>query len=269
MKYPEVLFFFQVALICQPAGAQVTDEINYYFTRIIASTAVEERLVYNDSIAYTLLAYLESVDDIVATDIPGVNYLGQISSSDSLLKFFTWNVPISNGNNLYNCIIYNDSLDQKIFLKGDAGLQTLDADKVLKASEWYGSLYYDVQPLRQEDHQSYILLGFDPDNLNGNAKVVEILQFNKDGEAVFGEKVFGPENGDQARMIFKYSPLATMMLRFSDDRSRIVFDHLSPTSEQFGGMYKYYGPDFSHDALEIRDGMLILVEDIDLRNISN
>ncbi|HDZ40199.1 MAG TPA: hypothetical protein ENH59_00745 [Bacteroidetes bacterium] len=266
MKYPEAFFLFQLVLIGQLATAQVPDDINYYFSRIIVSTAEEEKLAYNDSIANTLLSYLESVDDIVATDIPGVKYLGQISSSDSLIKILTWNIPISNGNNLYNCIIYNDSLEKKFFLKGDAGLQNLDVGKVLKAGQWYGSLYYDIEPLGQADDISYILIGFDPDNLNENAKVVEILHFTKEGEVVFGKKVFDSGKGNQARMIFRYSPLATMMLRFSDDRARIVFDHLSPTSEQFEGLYKYYGPDFSYDALEIKDGNLIVVEDIDIRN---
>lgn len=266
MKYPEALLLLQLFFFSQFASAQVGDDINKYFYMIMASSSEEERRAYNDSIKASLLDYMDAAENIFAADIPGLNYLGQISSSDSLIKIFTWNIPIPGANNLYNCILYSGSHNKSFYLKGERGLQGLDPDEVLKAGDWYGSLYYDIQPFYHEGDTAYILLGFDPDNLNGNSKVVDILHFDKEGEPLFGKKVFNEGPSDPARMIFTYSPLATMMLRFSGDRSRLVFDHLSPGSEQFEGMYKYYGPDFSYDALDIKDGKLVLVEDVDLRN---
>jgi len=265
MKYPERILLLHFLLITQLGSAQVADNVNYYFSRITGASSVNEKLAFNDSIANSLLEYLESVDDITGTAIRGVKYLGQISSADSIIKIFTWNIPVAGGNNLYNCIIYNKTLDRKYLMVGEEGLQGVEEGETIDNSNWYGSLYYDIQPVGQGEDISYILLGYDPDNINMNSKVIEVLHFNNEGEPVFGRKIIRAGDKDLNRMIFKYSPLATMMLRFNDDRNRIIFDHLSPSSEQFEGLYKYYGPDFSYDALELKEGKLVLVEAIDLR----
>ncbi|MEA1887804.1 MAG: hypothetical protein U9N72_11410 [Bacteroidota bacterium] len=245
---------------------QTAGEINHYFNMIANEPDEKERLVYNDSLTNTIISYLDSHEDITGTDIPGIKYLGQITPSDSIIKIFTWNIPVSGGNNVFNCIIYNSLSDKNILLKGEKGLADLETDAVIHSNDWYGSLYYDIQAVGNEEEMTYILLGFDPDNIYMNAKVIEILHFDEEGKPVFGKKIFSTKNRILTRMIFKYSPLATMMLKVDPERSMIIFDHLSPSSPQFEGQYTYYGPDFSYDALEIKDGKLILVEDIDLRN---
>jgi len=160
--------------------------------------------------------------------------------------------------------IYSRKIDSLFVLEADRGLQDIEADELFKSTGWYGSLYYDIEPLVQGNDRYYILLGFDPDNINVNSKVVEVLHFN-DKEPLFGKEIIQAGDEKLKRMIFRYSPLATMILRFNSTRSGIVFDHLSPSSAQFEGVYKYYGPDFSYDALEIRDGRLVLLEDVDPR----
>lgn len=266
MKYPKVLLLLQLVFVTQVNFGQTAGEINHYFDLIANEPDEKERLVYNDSLTNTIIAYLESHDDIIGTDIPDIKYLGQITPSDSIIKLFTWNIPVSGGNNVFNCIIYNSVSDTNILLRGDKGLADLETDAVISSNDWYGSLYYDIQAMGNGEEMTYILLGFDPDNVYMNAKVVDILHFDEEGRPVFGKKIFSTKNRVLTRMIFKYSPLATMMLKFNPERSMIIFDHLSPSSPEFEGQYTYYGPDFSYDALEIKDGKLILVEDIDLRN---
>ena len=264
-RYPEKVLVIFLILTCHSAPAQVADNINHYFNHIAGSQVTEERLSWNDSIKSELINFLKASKDIYSANINGVNYLGQISSYDSLLKIFTWNIPTSPGDNLYNCIIYNRNSDSLFVLEADRGLQDVDTDEVIESTGWYGSLYYDIQPVGQKGDASYILLGFDPDNVNVNSKVVEIMHFSDNGEPLFGKEIILAGDDKLKRMIFRYSPLATMILRFNESRSKIVFDHLSPSSAQFEGVYKYYGPDFSFDALEIRDGKLVLVENIDPR----
>jgi hypothetical protein len=262
-RYPERVLILFLLLTCNTAKAQVSDNINRYFSRIAESQVTEERLLLNDSIKKELLDFLKESDDIFSADISGVTYLGQISSYDSLVKVFTWNIPLSGGDNLYNSIIYNRNSDSLFVLEADRGLQDVKTDEVFDSKSWYGSLYYDIQPLVRADDKTYVLLGFDPDNINMNSKVVEILHFNENNEPLFGKEIIMAGDAVLGRMIFRYSPLATMILRFNTTRSRIVFDHLSPSSGQYEGVYKYYGPDFSYDALEIKDGKLVLLENVD------
>ncbi|MBS0011153.1 MAG: hypothetical protein KFF49_07075 [Bacteroidales bacterium] len=263
MKYPKAIFLACLLLISHFALSQQLDSIDHYFSSIAVSGSDEEMLLYNDSLTNSMLSYLDLEEDIIGTEIPDMPYLGQVTSRDSLVKIFSWNIPLSDGDNLYNCIIYNHKLDNKTFIRGKEGLTEIAMDAVFESSDWYGSLYYDMQPLEEGDSMSYILLGFDPDNVYMNSKVVEVLHFDDNGRPVFGKKIFSGENEANTRLVFRYSPLAIMSLQFSPDRSMIIFDHLAPSSPRFEGQYMYYGPDFSYDALEFIDGKLILVEDID------
>jgi len=265
MKYPNLLYLSILLLISHAGIAQDSFQINQYFNKIAIAQSNEERRVYNDSLTNCILSYLELGEDKIRVDLSDIKYLGHITSADSMIRILTWNIPVNGGNNLYNCIIYNALTDKMILMKAEEGLSEMETDTVIGSKDWYGSLYYDIMALGGAGEMTYILLGFDPDNVNINAKVIEILHFATDGNPAFGKKVF-PDREKAARMIFKYSPLATMMLKFNRDRTGIIFDHLSPSSPQFKGQYRYYGPDFSYDALEIKDGKLVLIKDIDLRN---
>jgi hypothetical protein len=152
-------------------------------------------------------------------------------------------------------------------LDSRVGLSGLDPDSVLCSRGWYGALYYDIIPFSYGGKTMYAVLGLDLNGMFTNGKVVDILSFGKDGEICFGAPVINMGGRIMSRKLFTYSSEVTMMLRFDSLNKRIVFDHLSPADPSFTGVYQYYGPDSSYDALELRDGIWWLVEDIDLRNI--
>ena len=265
MKYLNILCLFLLLMISQSVIAQTVDKINHYFSKIASAPGDEEKLVYSDSLTISIISYLESTEDIIRADLSDLKYLGNITSPDSLIKILSWNIPITGRNNIYYSYIYNSIHDKGILLRGEEGLSDIEPDVVIESKDWYGSLYYDIQTLDKTDEMTYILLGFDPDNIYMNAKVIEVLHFNDHGDPVFGKQVFSTGNEEFTRMIFKYSPMATMMLKFNPERNMIIFDHLSPSSPRLEGQYRYYGPDFSYDAYEIKDGRLFLIQDIDLK----
>ncbi len=265
-KYLKIPVLISLLFLLQQAKGQNIGDVEYFFSKIAAESAENEMLLYNDSLTEALLSYLQSVDDVIGTDIPEVKYLGQICPSDSLLKIFSWNIPLTVDENLYNCIIHNRKTGENILLQSSSGLKSINDESIIESDNWYGSLYYDIEPADESGNMTYILLGFDPNNVSANSKVVEILHFDTQGKPLFGKMLIRDDDRMLSRMIFRYSPLATMMLRFRDDRSGIVFDHLSPASPGYEGQYRYYGPDFSYDELEIHEGQLILTKDVDLRN---
>lgn len=266
MKYLKIMMLLGLLLASRQGAGQNIEDVEYYFSRVAAESVESEMLLYNDSLTEALISYLGSVDDVIGTDIPDLKYLGQICPSDSLLKIFSWNIPVSTDKNLYNCIIHNGKTRENILLQSSKGLESVDNEAIIESDNWYGSLYYDIEPADESGDMAYILLGYDPGNVSANSKVVEILHFDGQGKPLFGKMIIRENDNMLSRMIFRYSPLATMMLRFRADRSGIVFDHLSPSSPEYEGQYRYYGPDFSYDELEIREGKLILTKDIDLRN---
>ncbi len=266
MKYQGKIFPVLFILIVNISNAQIVNKIDGYFDSMASSLNDRQRLACNDSIVTGLMSWFINRDNIMSSELDQIKYLGQIISSDSLVKVFSWNIPLSSGDNIYNCIIYNAREDTTVFLKGRKGLPDIETDAILEAGEWYGALYYDIELLCDSENKTYILLGTDPDNIYMNSKVIEILRFDSDGSPLFGGKVFSVRDKVLTRMIFRYSPITNMMLRFDNDRSAIIYDHLSPSSPGFEGQYMYYGPDFSYDAFEIIDRKLVLIQDIDIRD---
>ena len=109
----------------------------------------------------------------------------------------------------------------------------------------------------------YTLIGWDGANYLINRKVVEVLYFDRKGMPLFGKKIFKLEKTNTGRLIFEYADRTTMILRHNEKQDIIVLDHLSPPEQRFTGMFQYYGPDFSYDALIFRGGKWVLMNDID------
>jgi hypothetical protein len=58
-----------------------------------------------------------------------------------------------------------------------------------------------------------------------------------------------------------------MTARYDSVLKMIAFDHLVPFHPVYSGNYEFYGPDGSFDGLEFVDGLWMLREDLDARNI--
>ena len=66
--------------------------------------------------------------------------------------------------------------------------------------------------------------------------------------------------------MFEYSNNAVMNISYEPKEKRFVFDHLSPENPNLKGMFQYYGPDFTYDALTLKKKRWTLTEDIDIKN---
>jgi hypothetical protein len=110
----------------------------------------------------------------------------------------------------------------------------------------------------------YALLGFDFNTRFSHKKIVEVLHFDHN-KPIFGASI---ETGkDQVkRLIFEYSSEIVMSLRYNEKLQQIVFDHLSPMAPIFTGVYRFYVPDGSYDALRFNKGIFSLETDVDARN---
>ena len=232
---------------------------------VTRDNTIKDRI--NDSIIDLLTIY-SGQGDVFSHKFESIKYLGQITASDSLVKMVTWNLFYNNGDNRYlNFVFYkcDDSVNYT-FLDGSKGLRDVTIDSLFDRSSWYGALYYDIEPFVSNGDTLYIALGIDFNDMFTNSKVIEVINFNADGDISFGSPVIVSANKRLNRLLFRYSSNASMLLRFDNLRTRIVFDHLSPASPGLAGQYQYYGPDFSYDGLILREGKWLLQEDIDVRN---
>jgi hypothetical protein len=238
------------------------------YTRLINNYVDTNRLRINDSIRVIIENYVNS-DTVFYHNFRNLKYLGQVTSSDSLLKIVTWNLVLNGLPGKYFTYIIKRQENEKnnlIYkLTSDYKTTPLTTDTIYTAQNWYGALYYDIKPYTINGQKVWILLGIDYGNPFISRKIIEVLSFSSDNYIVFGRKWFSAGDMIKYRDVFEYASNGMMSLRFRSDSS-IVFDHLVPFSPSVANDRQYYGPDYSYDAYVFKNGLWWLRINVDARN---
>jgi hypothetical protein len=246
----------------------------------------EQRIneLFNDMSRYNNDSKREKINDEIVTKFEQVlniegsfsypfdslKNIGKIVSKNNKLRIYTWNLPYMDGTHKYFGFIQYYPPKEKSFLL----YKLIDNSDVYKSPEnliftdtsWLGALYYEIVEKKYEGDIYYTLLGFDFNNLLTAKKIIELLYFKDNKFPVFGKPIFNYRNRLCNRIVFEYSAKVTMSLKYNEDLKMIVFDHLSPSKPSYEGHFMYYGPDFSYDGLEFRDGIWHEIHDVDVRN---
>jgi hypothetical protein len=198
-----------------------------------------------------------------------LRYLGQIMSSDSLLKIITWNLVLKGSPGRYYCYFirkFESGKENKIYrLAAAYSDHRIRTDTIYSEPDWYGALYYDIKPYVISGEKYWILLGIDYGNPLISRKIIDVLSFTTVDSIIFGRKWFASGDEIKFRDVFEYASVGRMSLRFYTDSS-IVFDHLVPFSPALKNDRQYYGPDYSFDSYFFKDGLWQLILNIDARN---
>lgn len=200
-----------------------------------------------------------------------IPYIGKVVSEDGLVRIFTWYAVLADGSYTYFGFIQYFSKSKKSVLlyplidKSDEVEDERHAS--LSNQNWYGSTYYDIVQSKSKYGTLYILLGWDGNTLYSNKKVIESLIFSESGRPKFGKPVFVTGKIKVKRIVFEYSRMASMMLKYDKENKMIVMDHLSPSSPIYQGNTQFYGPDLSYDALKYEDGYWVYYPIIDYKPI--
>jgi hypothetical protein len=148
--------------------------------------------------------------------------LAKMTSPDKKFRIYNWNLPVTNGSNLYFCFLQvhdkNSKHTFRIIELNDRSDSIPDPEhSALSAGCWYGALYYEIISEKSETGTIYTLLGWEGTNLSEMQKIIEILTFDNKNLPHFGKKIFNKyKDGENRRVIFKYSPVATMVLRYEE-----------------------------------------------------
>lgn len=238
------------------------------FDRLVDNYNDSVRISINDSIRLIIAKYAKS-DTVFTTRFTNLRYLGQITSPDSLLKILTWNLVLETEPGRYFCYFIRKEgkgKENKVYsLTTPYKEKPVKTDTTYTQSDWYGALYYDVKPYNADNKPCWVLLGLDYGNPYISRKIIEVLSITPRDSIVFGRKWFSPGGGIKYRAVFEYASNAAMSLKFKSDSS-IVFDHLVPFSPSKKDDRQYYGPDYSIDSYNLKDGLWKLAIDVDIRN---
>ena len=261
--------FFTHSTYSQNDTLSISQMLERLFGRLILEREDSVRLKVNDSIK-TIVDEVVEADSIFDFNFTNVRFLGQITSTDSIIKIVSWNLNLRDEPGKYFCYLIKkneqDASNSIYKLTADYSLANISRDTVYTAENWYGALYYELRPTIVTGVKCWIALGINYSNPLITKKMIDIVAFKPDGVIEFGSPVFSlSENELIKREVFQYSADAAMTLRFFDDNT-IVFDHLVPFAPELVGKPEYYGPDFSYDAFIFKNGTWNFKLDIDVRN---
>jgi hypothetical protein len=247
---------------------EMSSTLDTLFGRLRSVAEDSVRLRINDSIISVVESYSAS-GKVFKHTFSKLRYLGQITSSDSLIKIITWNLVLRGEPGRYYCYFIRRGSegdpDRVYRLTHPYDDKQIASDTIYTASDWYGALYYDIRPFMAENRQCWVLLGINYSNPLMTRKIIDVLSFTPEGKIIFGRKWFDSGGSINFRHILEYSSSAMISLRFSSD-STIVFDHLVPLPPSGDDDRLYNGPDYSYDAYIFENGVWSLSINIDARN---
>ena len=207
------------------------------------------------------------VADPFKADLSAMQNVGSVISDDGKLRIVSWNNRGEDGIfEYYTYFVYKPKSKGKPIVKK---FVTHKAQKPknkgkYNANNWYGCLYYKAVATKG----GYILLGYQTYRDISRVKVIEPLKIGGT-KFTMGDDVFESATSakkKESRAVFEYSSNATMNISYEPKNKRFVFDHLSPENPNLKGMFQYYGPDFTYDALTLKKKRWTLTEDIDIKN---
>lgn len=236
--------------------------------RIMSDPFGPERIEANYQFIQTLVRALQVPGSY---DFPfrQVENMRILQAPDHSFRIMTWYVDRGQADYRFYGAIQMNAPELRLFgLVDHTSEFARPTDSITGYGTWYGAYYYEIIPAERAGKKYYVLLGWKGQDARVSSRVAEVLHFEK-GEPVFGLPVFHGRDSIPARLVFRYSSQASMMLDYLPGKKLIVFDHLEPAREENTGNYEFYGPDLSYDGYRLQNGEWVLVEDLKLENRKN
>jgi len=192
--------------------------------------------------------------------------VNRLVSPDKKFRLITWSIPNKDGNYFYFGLLQAFHPKTKKY----EVYELTDKSSIVKNPEtyqsdntkWFGMLYYSIIPCGDY----YTLLGWDGNDKLTSRKFIDVLSFKKDGTPLFGKEVFKMPKKIPKRIMFEFNAQVVMTLRYNQEATSIIFDHLTPKESYLEGQAQFYGPDFSYDAFVLKHDKWEFEEEVDAKN---
>ena len=222
--------------------------------KILEHPEFSERSEANQKFLDYLTRYISETSGF-EDPLPGVTNMLRLELGDDV-RIYSWQMPDSLYRYTRHALVAV-RMDDTIIVTRLEEVQDVESMQFrkLKPGEWYGAIYYQAIPERKKNPRFFTILGFAP-GAEVNEKYIDVIEIDKKGRPVFGAKVFHiDEFMDKTltrppmRLILKYGGDYAASVRWDEEESLIIMDHLSPPDAKLKGVYRMYGPDMSYDAL--------------------
>ncbi len=250
------------------------DTINVLSKKILYGKSDTEKLLANTKLILLLKEELNKPNSFT-TSFDSLHSIFQFTAKDKSFRIFNWNVPLANGTRMYEALVQtkvkartkNKKEAYQLFQLVNKSADIIKPENtVCEYNNWIGAQYYKVIVTNYKKKTYYTLLGMDWNDKLSHKKIIDVFFIDGKGKPKFGSNLFKAPRTFRQRYIFEYTARASMTLNYDENEKNIVFDHLSPPTENLIGNYQFYGPDGSFDFLKFEKGKWVYIDDLDARN---
>ncbi len=199
------------------------------------------------------------VDNSFSYPFSRLKSLSILAPPDSSFRIITWQLFVNDSTYRYYGAIQRNSRALQLFALRDkhAELEYLPVSDQLTPENWYGALYYNLRQFDGREGRKYLLFGYDAFSFFEKRKVIDVLSFDKTGNAIFGAPVFEREDAEsnlpEQRLIFEYSAETSVRVNWDEEYQMVLFDHLIALPSPFGRGTTHV-IDGSYDGLKLEKG---------------
>ncbi len=221
-------------------------------TLLLRSMLPDRRTAAFDTITAGL-ARAMALPEARAYPFAALEGLSQLADPDGTWRIFTWQHFVNDSTYRYGGLyVPAAAAEVAIPLFDAAQVEGAEDDFELTPDQWYGAVYYGVEPFRLADGRpAWVLFGYDADGYYHRRKVADVLSFDRSGTPRFGSEVFvGSERQAdivRSRIILEYRTDARVSLRYDLELGGIVHDRLVVGPAPKPGLAPGNVPDGSYD----------------------
>ncbi len=233
--------------------AKEFDRLNDYYTSEKDKKAISDKLTLG--LLHDLRQDHVFVDSL--KDIP----LKITKSKDKLLTFYQWSYRLRDGYWQYGGVMcYKD-----VFVPLKYNSKFINEHEKYTVSDWCGGIYYDIASFSLKNKKYYTLLAWDGNNSVTSKKIIEILSFDRNDNAIFGYQLFGGKLKSKNRVVLEYSASNSLMLEFNDSNDAIITNALVSIDKTHEVIGVYQGVGDGFNSYRFENNVWVLYLDIDLR----
>jgi len=232
---PALLFFLAVFLrLCAQDGSSNQQSVSFYADAMVNSERAEHRIQAAHEFYHQFKDFLTSTESWRNGfgDLPWITVL---TPPDSMIRVITWQVEEEDSYRYYGFIQFAPKAEK-------APLELIDS-RPLKSEyalhhqdQWYGAIYYGVQPFRTPDNTvAYLLLGFNAYTPRLNQRVADVLTI-RDSSVTLGMPVFKENDSTEvkSRIIVEYADAASAIMKFDREKEMLIYDNVIPINTPEG-----------------------------------
>ena len=247
---------------------QKEDTLKEYAEYLITDSLPEDRMIADSIFTKTLVRALR-IPHSFWFAFDSVKGISSRYAPDSSFRIITWNLQFDD----YYC--RQRGAIQRRTENGSLSLYPLrdvseftdhPEDSLRTAGQWIGALYYNIILTRHQQKNYYTLFGFDPNNARSNIKWLEVLQFNSQGEPVFGGPLFSYENDSlptppRHRVALEFKKGARVLMDYISELDMILIDHLISENNDPDSKYTYI-PDGDQEGFTWKNGKWVHIDKV-------